>query len=373
LEDSGPLEELQRDLEEVAERLENPEASRLEALADISSLADEMSARREALERQLGETLDFATDPSAEMTREIQEAMENGDMETAQEALEELMEELQERMEEGDLTAEDMQQLASEMQQMSEQLGGEQSQTGQSLQMAAQACQMAAEGMQGQQGDGTAGAQAQQGMASQSMQQAMASMSTAMSDLADAQEQLSIAEALEADLNATRASLAQRPRSGQMCDACRTGSGECEGGNCPGGGRGRNWRLSRTAGQWAPGDTDSQGPGMGGPGQGRGGNAPIGDSDPTFRDEQLQAQHGPGVIIATLRHDDGIQIEGESTLQAADVYLAAEQRAEEVLETEVIPAGYRTITREYFSGIQQGSRSDAEESDSPAEESGDVE
>jgi hypothetical protein len=184
-----------------------------------------------------------------------------------------------------------------------------------------------------------------------------------MNDLQDAGEQLAFAEALEADLNARRAELARNPNlrpSGQMCEACRSGMGQCQGGNCPGGGSGKMRSLAMNSGQWRPGETlNRRGNGTGGPGQGRGGNPPESENvNPTFRDEQLLSQHSAGEIIAEFKFKDGQQIAGESNVALSDALLGYEQEAERTLETEVIPAGYRNITREYFSTFTGSGRAD---------------
>lgn len=354
--------ELRRELEQIAENLREADASRLEEVADLSNLADQAAQQREAAERRLEQTSGFAADPSAQRTAGLQQAMQEGDFERAREMLQELAQEIQQEMASGEMTAEQLEQLADEIERMAEQMG-ENSETGQQLAQAAQAMRQAAQasreagqqqGQQGQANSGQAAGQAAQAMAqaNQAMQQAMSQMSEAMSDLADAQEQLAIAEALEQDLNAARASLARNPgeRRAQQCQACRSGEGQCQGGTCRG--QGNAWRLSQRSGAWRAGETNRQGSGTGGPGQGRGGRPPESDGgDTAFRDEALSATHLPGVIIAEMEHHDGVQVEGESTVAVSDVFLTYEQRAEQTLETEVIPAGYRGIARDYFTAI----------------------
>jgi hypothetical protein len=388
IDSEGQWDELQRELEQLAEDLRTVDDSRLEQVAELSDLTDRVAAERDALEQSLAASQHFASDPGAQMTGDIQRAMEAGDMEAAQEAVEELMEDLAKKASEGELDAEQAEQLAQELQAMAEQMGGEGSQTGQQLAQAAQAMAAAAEAMQqaqqaaqqsqqGQQGEqGQQGAQGegQQSMANEQMQAAMAQMQQAMSDLADAQSQLSIAEALEQDLNAMRANLSrdpnqqnqQPPQPGQ-CQTC--GSSQCQGGQCSGIGQGRVWSLSQRTGEWRPGETlNRQGNGMGGPGQGRGGRAPMGDaSDATFRDEHLQSQHSPGVIIAEFRHDDGVQLPGESNVEVRDVFLTYEQQAEQTLQTEAIPAGYRNIVGDYFTSIHPAAPQRSGDQPAPAD------
>ncbi len=326
--------DLQLDLARLAENLRDPETSRIEDLAEISDLADEMAAQREALERQFANSRNFAADPGARMTAAIQQAMQEGDLEEAADEIAQLMEEIQEQMESGE-SMEDLEQLADELEQMAAQMG-EGSETGQAMMEAAEAMRIAASNPN----------------ATQAMAQAMQGLSTAMSDLQSAGEQLAFSEALEADLNAMRAAMSRDPRNRPgRCPSCGSRGGQCRGGRCRG--EGGKWRLSRYTGEWSAGETwKRRGQGMGGPGQGRGGRAPFSDDDDaTFRDEQLVGPHLPGRIIAEFPHQDNVQIAGESHLELSDVYLSYAQEAEQTLETEVIPAGYRNITRRYFTAI----------------------
>ncbi|MBN1476270.1 hypothetical protein JXA47_05925 [Candidatus Sumerlaeota bacterium] len=359
LDDAEEWDQMRRELTEIAERLQEPDASRIEQLAELSDLTDRMAERRAEMERQFAESRNFAADPSATMTEAIQEAMEEGDTEAVQQAVEDLMEELAEQMESGELEAEDLEQLAQELEAMTEQMGGDQSQTGQSVAQAAQAMQAAAAAMQ--QSEGAGDNQAVQAQMAQAMQQAQSAMAQAAADMADAQQQLSIAEALEADLNAARACMACRPGEGQQEQrgvgrGARPGAGRGEGegeGRGAGAGQGNRWRLSMATGRWGAGPTEGRrGSGTGGPGQGMGGRPPEDDPGETsFEDEQLQGAHTPGVIIAQFEHRDGVQVPGESNIEISDAFLSYEQTAEHTLETEVIPAGYRTIAREYFEAI----------------------
>jgi hypothetical protein len=375
LDDAEEWDQMRRELTEIAERLQEPDASRIEQLAELSDLTDRMAERRADLESQFAESRNFAADPSATMTEAIQEAMAEGDTEAAQQAVEDLMEELAEQMESGELEADDLEQLAQELEAMAEQMGGEDSQTGQSVAQAAQAMQSMAAAMQ--QGEGAAGdSQAMQAQMAQAMQQAQSAMAQAAADMADARQQLSIAEALEADLNAARRCLACRPGEGQQGQRGvgrgqrpGTGRGGEGDGAGSGAGQGNRWRLSMATGRWAAGPTEGrQGSGTGGPGQGMGGRPPEDDPGATsFEDEQLQGAHTPGVIIAEFEHRDGVQVPGESAIEISDAFLSYEQTAEHTLETEVIPAGYRTIAREYFEAIHPVQVRPADESGGESE------
>lgn len=348
---SEALARLRQELERIAEQLEEPDASRLEQLAELSDLADQVAQRRQELEAEFESNRNFAADPSAQVTRGLQQAMQRGDLQGAQRQVEQLLE----QMESGALSEQQMEQLAQEMQQMAQQMGAD-SQTGQALQQAAQAIRaMAQSNAQGQQGVG----------------EAMAALREAMSELQDAQEQLALAEALEADLNARRASMARDPRDPDNRGRCRScgarlgENGQC--GNCNG--QGRLAALLAGSGSWRPGETlGRRGMGTGGPGQGRGGRPPESDNaNVTFRDEQLTTVHLPGQIIAEFRHHDGVQVAGESTVPLSDVFLAYDQEAERTLETEVIPAGYRSIARGYFDAIRPAGTPAAEGGDGRAE------
>lgn len=326
--------ELRDELDRISEQLREPDASRLEQLADLSSLTDEVTERRREMEERFNESRNFQADPGSQMTAEMQQALEQGDFNEAMEQMQEMMEQVNS----GEMSAEDMEQLANEIEQMAAQFG-ESSQTGEAMRQAAEAVRAMSSGGQ---------------MSQEQMEQAAEAMSQALSDMQDASEQLALAEALEADLNARRASLARNPNNPQeRCSNCgrQLQNGQCSGCN----GSGKVQSLLLTQGQWRPGETNRRGNGSGGPGQGRGGNPPeTPDPNVTFRDELLQSQHNPGVIIAEFRHDDGVQIEGESHVQLADVFMSYDQEAERTLDTEVIPAGYRNITREYFDSIRPG-------------------
>jgi hypothetical protein len=331
-------------------------------------MADEMDRRRSEMEERFSSQRNFMADPESQMTQGIQQAMEEGDFEEAQEQIESLMEDLQERMENGEIEAENMEQLAQELAQMAEQLGGSESETGQALQQAAQAMQMASSAMAQCENAGEQGNRAQACQAAQAaMSQAMGQMSQAMSDLSDAQAQLAIADALATDLNAARAALARNPsNNSQLCENCRSGQGQCQGGGCPGNGSGKPSNLAMLGtGQWRPGETlNRRGNGTGGPGQGRGGRPPENSGGNTqFTDESLSAQRLPGLIIAEFRHDDGVQVAGESSIPVSNAFLTYEQEAEQTLETEVIPAGYRAITRDYFRAVHPVQTGDSGDED----------
>jgi hypothetical protein len=329
--------QLQRELDQIAEQLRTPEASRLEQVAQLSNLADQVSARRREMEAQFAQNRNFQADPSAQMTQGLQQAMAQGDFNEAAQQIQQMTAQMQS----GEMSADQMEQLAQELEQMAQQMG-ENSETGQALQQAAQAMRQAAQSG---------------GQNAQAASQAMSQLSVAMDQMMDASQQLAMLEALEADLNARRAQMAQNPsqnNNAQRCRACgaRMENGHCTNGNCNG--NGRLATLLARNGQWRAGETlNRRGVGSGGPGQGRGGHPPIGD-DPnaTFRDEQVTAAHLPGRIIAEFPQNDGIQVPGESTIELSNVFLTYEQEAEHTLDTEVIPAGYRNITRGYFDSIR---------------------
>jgi len=99
------------------------------------------------------------------------------------------------------------------------------------------------------------------------------------------------------------------------------------------------------------GASDRFGAGMGGPGHGQGGKAPITETPTKFQPTKTQMKMDKGDIIGAVRVW-GQQIKGETTAKFEQAYIESRQSAEDTLSRENIPLEYRILVRNYFDAIR---------------------
>ncbi len=107
-----------------------------------------------------------------------------------------------------------------------------------------------------------------------------------------------------------------------------------------------NW-VQGPPGVYSKGDSRTPGPGMGGPGVGKG-NIATADPEPvTLNPELLQGEMQAGRMLGSF-FVDGKQIKGEATAEFQELKSAAESTAEEAIGKEEVPQAYREFVRDYF-------------------------
>lgn len=101
---------------------------------------------------------------------------------------------------------------------------------------------------------------------------------------------------------------------------------------------------------------------MGGPGQGRGGQAQFSDQQTTFKREQLNQQLDKGKILSILKVD-GPQQKGEATVEFLQVVQQYSQEAEDALDREHIPLHMQKLVRNWLDTLRQGNQQTKEKKD----------
>lgn len=374
------------------ERL-SAEEMRRAAIKQLTELSDRLEEKRNGEE---GMTFDAIQDamkrletpepgPAAEMSR----AMARGDFAEAKKQLEQLAEQIKS----GDLSEQDKQQLQRQAEQMTQalaQMAENRQQLEEQLQAAGlseqQARQMAADPSAMEQALRDAGrdqqqieqlkqqAQAQQraGDAAAAMSQAMGQMAQGMQAGNESQMgegldsmggQLSNLERMQAEMASLDQALGEC--RGQM-------AGMCEGGNGPGGSMFGDGSQSGPAGQFAAGESMSQGSGSGGAGQGLGASPEAQPADFMLKSEKANvATTGEGPVIASTLVF-GSQIRGESTAAFSEVVGSAEAQAAEAIETRRVPREHEEAVKAYFGRLKRAAQqqSDSRPADAPPADQG---
>ena len=98
---------------------------------------------------------------------------------------------------------------------------------------------------------------------------------------------------------------------------------------------------------------------MGGPGQGRGGEAPERGSDTGVERTKLPSRLGKGTYVGAY-FMKGEPPDGEAATQYSEVQRAYAEEAMDALSKQKIPASQRDYVRDYFDAIRLEKPSDAE-------------
>jgi hypothetical protein len=103
-----------------------------------------------------------------------------------------------------------------------------------------------------------------------------------------------------------------------------------------------------------------QGPGMGGPGEGKGGSiGELPDMDAGLTPTTLPGEMTRGKLLTSVMERTSPEADAESTIAAANkMVLEAEQEAEQALAKEEIPPGSREWVRQYFGSFEPESNVD---------------
>ncbi len=369
--------ELKEMLAEATPELAEPEAAKQpeqfqrEAFKKLSALQDQLRKQTDTEQARALESLQNKLnklDPSSDSgpTGELSKALAKGDFSSAKKALDAI----QKQMEQGNLPddqkkaladlAKQLEKLAQNQDAMKEQLKQagidpkamenmddlkkalDQAQNlteeqKQQLAQAAQAAQQAAQAMQSMAGacQSMAGAQGEPGMQGAAGQEGMQG-AQAMGDQLSQMEMM--AQQL-ADLNA----------------ACEGLGGQCQGMG-QGLGKGGQVGLSQAMAQmqWMQMQNNGKGPGMGQRGQGAGGSGSRLATKMSFTDEKQKVYTDPNSQIIGTTFIEGKQvIKGESQAKFAETVRAAESRAREDVEENLLPAQYEQAMKVYFGELQK--------------------
>ncbi len=330
-----------KELEKLAADLKAGKIDEKAAIAEMSRVGEQVRLERQDIAKK-SEAFQKAT-PSlqSEFTRGMQKEMQNGEFQKAAEMAKDMAEKMSDPQ---NSTAAEKEQMANDLKNMAEQLKNDNPKTAEAMQQAAEAMQKAAQAQQ--QGNQQA---AREAMAQ--ARQAMQQVSQQMLSQAEAAAMMQRLDQMQQSLDAQRRQMAQ-------CMSCQGSQGregeQGQGDSLEGQGEGRRQGQGRgqmRTGQWQPGATQQWGNGMGGPGRGRGGEAQFDDSNKTgFVDTKPPGVANEGEIIASMSVDGPAQ-RGDSKVEYQQAFTEYRQKADDSLQRDMIPAGYRGVVRDYFDAI----------------------
>lgn len=388
------LKDLDADLKKVAEplsaKLERPADIRYESVQKLDNLANAVKEKRNAkdyenvteMQRML-RGLNVPEDPMA-ASQKLTKALAQGDFKTAREEMQAMKETLatlksEEDKEAAEKLIKQLDQLGKQIEQLAknEQLQKKLEQAGvkkedaermvenlkkedlEQLQkqlaeqgMNQQQVEQLAKQLQQNQGMQSAAKQLAQSMQQGGMAQGAGQVGEAMEGLSQASDQLSELEQLQQEMNQLDSMLADIDSAkndlGNPCSSCGgTGQkggqqcGSCQGaGSQPGSGMGKNLA------------------------QGRGGLAPIDQTNVGFKIEKGKVHTGQGAIIGQFLVE-GEQVKGDVTKEAVEVITAAEYAASEAVNRDRVPRQYQKAVKEYF---RNATRAVNPKAPAPAEE-----
>jgi hypothetical protein len=130
-------------------------------------------------------------------------------------------------------------------------------------------------------------------------------------------------------------------------------AGQCNGGNCNGDGKGKEYAASDQQSPWKAGETAGKfGKGSGGPGQSGGGTSPQGADAPVTTEKTVaQSKQGNGPIIGSkLVYGD--QVKGESQAEFQAAVESSAKAASEALEGMQVRRELQDSVKHYFGRLQ---------------------
>lgn len=320
---SVQTEKLIKELEKVSEALKAAKDKK-EAFLQLSEVGDKLKNRHEDLQKLVDSKKRFQPTELAQMTKELQEALAEGDYKAAKRQLERLAEELEKMKEEmsegGEVDKQKLEQLAREMERLAEEL--EEAEMGELADVLKQAATQLTK------------------LDAKELEEALKNLKQAENELEQLERLVEEFEMVESALEELE--LAKEALSG--CKSCRGGrlglglkSGRgFKGGTALRGGQGRQGR--------------GNGPGGGG---GRGsGERDRGNLDSAnFEKSRVRGQIGKGPILGSFLVK-GMPPKGESNVEYREAITNYRAAAEDALDKERIPANYRDLVREYFEAIE---------------------
>ena len=303
-----------------------PPKDKKQALAQISSLADEL----QKLKNEMGRAQAMAQKVQKAMSKEGPDAGKLGQMLKAgrfKEAVEALAA-MRRALRQGNMTPEQRERLERQLQALKDRIGKDRDLSEIEKQLA--------KAMQGlRQGD----------------PRAMEGLEDALGDLdADFSDSESLADALR-DLQQLADAMSQGQHECPSCGTKGKGPG-CKGPDgkgCPGGlghGSGQSWN-------WGDGDGQGQGGAFGNRGQGKGGVAPETPEDVALKRSKARSQMGKGRYVG-LYFMKGEPPKGTAATEYAEVQRVFAEEAMDALENQKVPAAQRDYVRDYFDAIRLG-------------------
>lgn len=330
--ESAPAAEAQaKELKLVAEELQAGKITEKQALARVSSLAEQLREQRENLKENQPQP-QLAEANKLTVAREVAEALQNGRTSDAAQKLKDLKKKLQE----GKLSQQQKEALAKDLQALSEMMGGESKPLNAAVLKAL--------------------SQAGANLSSEDLDSALDAMELSLEDMASVLDQLAKLESALGRLGEWKSELLGPSefcrncgkRIG-LCDHCS----ECRGGRCSHCG---NCGLCEGCGRglWAEGEANMPGNGMGGPGMGRGqqvGELP--DADVDFEPTILPGGMTQGKMLANMLEKTAPEVGAEASADyVGGTFTAVRQEAEQALTKEDIPRGSREFVRQYFGSLE---------------------
>jgi len=327
----------------VAEQIQAGELTEKQMLAKLNNLAEEIDKHRESMQQASAVPKLENSANQLNATKDLAQSLAKGDFAAAAQKAKEL----QEKLAKGDMGAEEKKALAQELSKLSEMLKDGQQDSALSEALAKLAAKLGAENTSAD--------------APGSMDKNAANEDLSMEDVASILEQMDkLSEAMEkldkiqtemlgpSEFCRSCGQKLKKCPNGKGCKACGAGSscfGRCAA--CAG-------KFGK--GRWAKGHSDKFGPGMGGPGRGRGSSTgPLPDVEDSFSPTMLPGESTQGKFLASIVQrtnpdDDNV----EPTRQfVTETLTSAKQEAEQALTKEEIPAGSREFVRQYFSSFEQ--------------------
>ncbi|MBN2328124.1 MAG: hypothetical protein JXR73_13310 [Candidatus Omnitrophica bacterium] len=307
--------EISKQIKDLAADLSKGKIDKRDALSQLSSLEQEWEKKKKQLE-EMQQSMDepISQGMKPKMTNELVEALEEEDLNKAAEALSKL----EKQLKLGNIDQEGKEQLSKELQKMASSMNMD-SPLSKALKNAGNMLQAG-----------------ELGESLQSMQ--LAEMSLA--DMQDLLEQMALIQAALKDLKDVKLAL-----TGEFADGKSFGLGECL---CGAGCKGGQCQGLEGVRPWQPGESRLQSSGMGGPGIGRGANAPNEKTDVQMTPDQLKAMLDNAPIQAILPVD-GASIKGQAAIGVNDsADFEYSQQAEQALAKEKVPLPLRHQVRLYF-------------------------
>ena len=341
--DSGPIGQAHNQMTkgEFTEAMENissavknfdkmSEAEKQKAAQQMQNLANQLKQmandpkQQKEMEKQLQQA--GATPQQAQqMVQKMQQAA-NGDKK-AQQQLQQMANQMMQQMNNGQgPTPQQMQQMQQAMQQM-QQMANQQQQAAAMSQAAQQMAQAMQQQANAQQGQGNQGQQGQQNAGQQqNMQGAQAQMQQALQQM---------------QANAQAAAAAQAGMAGNNGQGGNQGMAGNQ--NNPG-----NAQWGNNQGQWRQGNPQQRGQGMGGPGIGAGGQAPIEEAPfDVVQDVTTGATHDNGKILASTLVKAAAE-KGQSKIDLSEAQGSDYKEATDEIDQDRIPRSAQKAVREYF-------------------------
>jgi hypothetical protein len=346
-EDMGEVTGLTGEVDRIAEDLQSGALTEKQALAKVSSLAEQMRKSQDGQhpEAQLPEfktpNSDFGT------ASDIAKSIQSGDFsEAAKKARE-----LKKQMENKNLSEEKKKKIAEDLEKLAKEMGGDKTELGKSL------SKLAGSPNLGSQGDSKSG-----------------ELSMSMEDLASLLEQMENMKALEnavANLENWKSDVLGPSNFCRTCGAptkpCELG-GQCKGGQCKSGQCSGVCSSCKAGigGAWQAG-TGKMGGGMGKAGIGRGGQiGELPDVNANFKPTVAPGEMTEGSMLASIVQRGAPEEGAESTISfSPEAIVQVQQQAEQALTQEEIPPGSKEFVRQYFGTLAPQNESASATVDNP--------